>query len=372
MTGCISDHVPLVCLLCAGLVVLSGSGVLYTSSTATVRTLTPIRIKVPDGAIGHRFESPNVPEHTAGHDTTIDQPKASIPPLKTATMVSTVRRNGTTLLVRGHHFTDGEMERMCQLAKQCASAAPTVAFWVSLDTTHYHHEAQRMKEYFAANATSLRWGIDVNVHEYDSTELLKRFPALAQAHARVKKTWRHKSIGFGFHTEAVSLWYELATVQRSEPSKVWVMEGDVAYSGPDITVLFKSYQNRPADLITSKCRPISSSWWHTEVVSDAYGNRIPRANRSWSGEYVQRFSRRLLNSILDMNSQGMHAWSEQAACSMVAATNLTWISFDSRHVGSPFTFKHVGMRDPFKTKEGWLAMFKNKKKRDKLYHPVKY
>jgi hypothetical protein len=277
----------------------------------------------------------------------------------------------TVLLVRGHRFTDGDLERLGQLAQQCVAATPAVAMWVSLDTTNVADEAKRLRLHVEANVTGVQWGVDMHVHEYNSMRLLERFPALAQARSRTKKQWRGRSVAFGFHTEAISMWYELPEVQLLRPLVVWAIEGDVGYSGADVTELFRQYNSSTADLITHRCRTIDASWWHTDVASDAYLGRIPRVNRTWSGEYVQRFSSLLLESVVEMNNEGMHAWSEQAACSMAAAAGLTWESLFPQHMGKPFTYRHV-VRDAFKSREEWLELLKKPKKQNKLYHPVKY
>jgi hypothetical protein len=278
----------------------------------------------------------------------------------------------TVLLVRAHQFTDGALKRLADLAAQCTSASPPVSLWVSLDTTMVAGEADRLRAFLKLRLhTTNTSTASLLIHEYNSTDMLTSYPALSQAHSRAKRQWRSRSLAFGFHTEAISLWYQRAAQRGHHPRTVWSMESDVGYSGTDITLLFRDYMNNTADLLTHRCRSIANTWWHTEVASDTYKQRIPRPNRTWSGEYVQRYSRRLLEAILRMNNDGMHAWSEQSTCSMAAAANLTWEPLSLRHIGIPFTFRHVKSKS-FPTEDVWEAILKHPKKRDKLYHPVKF
>ena len=102
----------------------------------------------------------------------------------------------------------------------------------------------------------------------------------------------------------------------------------------------------------------------------AYGEKIPRAIRSMSFEYVQRFSGRLLQTLDEAGRlEGMHAWSEQATCSVLSYKGLRHEPLRREHTGSPFSFRHS---KAIKTEQKWLSQSKSEAQQDKLLHPVKY
>lgn len=337
-----------------------------TAVVGTQRARGAVRVSVSDRVPNRTPFAHSPATASTAHDSTTNQvtPPAAVPTAKTD-------HSRTVLLIRGHQLTIGAMWRLAQIVRQCARGSPPVPVWVSLDTTAIEGEANKLLSFLRKAEESGSILENTHIHEYNSSQMLTRYPTLREAISRAKIQWRKRSVAFGFHTEAISMWYQQTEVQRLQPTTVWSMEADVGYSGEDITALFRDYENNSAALLTHRCKRTAKTWWHTEVASDAYRKRIPRSNRTWSGEYVQRFSRSLLDAILKMNEEGMHAWSEQAACSMAMAENMTVESFSIRHLGIPFTYRHVKGKS-FESKDKWEEVLRHSKKRNKLFHPVKF
>jgi len=97
-------------------------------------------------------------------------------------------------------MTEGQMERMVQLARACAAGTPPVAFSVSLDTTLIVGERERLRKYIASrpNITA----DDIHIHEYNETMMVERYPKLPEAQRKVTANgWGSRPAPFGFHTE---------------------------------------------------------------------------------------------------------------------------------------------------------------------------
>ena len=109
---------------------------------------------------------------------------------------------------------------------------------LSLDTTSVGHEAARSASNFFRlhHVDSL-----VHIHTYNTTDMLTAYPTLKEAlnAARGDGTTGMTSAAYGFHTEAIMLWYAQLGQTREKYKHVWVFEADVAYTGDHISALLR-------------------------------------------------------------------------------------------------------------------------------------
>ena len=146
---------------------------------------------------------------------------------------------------------------------------------------------------------------------------------------------------------------------------------------------YTGWVQTPSKVFTMFVRPITSTqidnnisfiqsdrhWQHTNSHSSEYGKRIPFDNRSYSFEHVQRYSVRLLAALHRAGLDGMHAWSEQAACSICQLNSLRFERLKSEHLGQPFTFKH---RATITSENDLNNRASKPNMKNKWIHPVKF
>ena len=161
---------------------------------------------------------------------------------------------------------------------------------------------------------------------------------------------RPSSIAWGFHAEALCLWWRTMTRAAQEssdsslvPEHVWVIEDDIGFTAP-LNELIEAYSDSHADLVTDTPQlsvPVSAtSWavtvgvtaegsgsgelrwtgwcWH-DTCTEVYAALVPEAHRFKTKEHAQRFSARLLEEMGRRCAAGCSAWSEQFACSLCLA-----------------------------------------------------
>ena len=144
------------------------------------------------------------------------------------------------------------------------------------------------------------------------------------------------SIAWGFHAEAVALWWRCARSLLGPPIRVWVLEDDVGFTAP-LATLTAAYESSDADLIThaprraeplrdvrcasdARCArdvpggprggacPLAwQGWcWH-ETCTDSYASLVPSEARLVTKEHAQRFSGRLLDEMASRLGTGCSA-----------------------------------------------------------------
>lgn len=272
----------------------------------------------------------------------------------------------TALLLRAHLLTGVQMQRLAAYARWCSEARPSIELWVSFDTTTVVGERKRVEKVLAEEHGLP--AVAVNFHEYNTKEMVAKYPGLDDVHTRVFKSWRGKSLALGFHNEAIDLWWTDPRVVAKQLRWIWVMELDVGFSGP-ITRLLYNYTDTDADYIMHQtgCHTVDNRWLHRFACSKAYKEFVSKDKRMYSFEFTQRYSRAFLAELSRRIGAGAHAWSEEVGCSTHLSSNLTAITLRSHHQGSPFTFKH-GRAINNKT---FFAKWNSPNLANRLYHPVK-
>jgi hypothetical protein len=257
------------------------------------------------------------------------------------------------------------IDRLASYTEYCSQSNPPVELWLSLDTTAVAGERARVETALAAKDHV--HGV-VRYHEYNETDMVHKFPGLADVRTRVFSKWKGMSLALGYHTEAIDLWWSDPRVVKHQLRWIWIMELDVGFSGP-ITDLFHNYTDTETDLITHHegCKKVDKRWLHRFACSKQYKEFVPDEKRYFSLEMTQRFSWRFLNEVAIRMAAGAHAWSEEVGCSTYFTSNMTTMTLRTAHRGAPFTFKHGRAINNKQFFEKW----KKEWTRGKLYHPVK-
>ena len=90
-----------------------------------------------------------------------------------------------------------------------------------------------------------------------------------------------------------------------------------------------------------------------------------------SVEAVQRFSRAMLHELRDRLDEGMHAWSEEASCTLAKTRGLRVEYLDRNDLGVPFSWEAMKAVQPV-TEFNFNRYKRIDERNNKLYHPVKY
>ena len=143
----------------------------------------------------------------------------------------------TVLLVRGHWLTRAMLNRISAWATDCAAATPPIDIALSLDTTIVGFETARTALGFFRHQRH----VDVLLHTYNTTDMLTAYPTLAEAMEASGPKNRNKSAAYGFHTEAMMVWYAQLGSLRERYKHVWVFEADVGFSGENIAKLLRKH-----------------------------------------------------------------------------------------------------------------------------------
>ena len=208
------------------------------------------------------------------------------------------RRPHTAVLVRSHNPLPGQLRRMREWATVLSAAG--IPMHVSLDVSHGRETVERVSSALSP--------LPVAVHMYDEAEMVREFPHLERLRhtmvgeagwsglrcpatgtdartlaANAAGTWRKwagrggtrpSSIAWGFHAEALCLWWRTMTRKPPDgsspvPEHVWVIEDDVGFTAP-LNELVEAYSDTHADLVTDAPQlsvPVSATSW--AVTADA-------------------------------------------------------------------------------------------------------
>ena len=285
-------------------------------------------------------------------------------------------RPRSAVLVRSHNPLPGQLRRMREWATALTAAG--IRMHVSLDVSHGRETVERVSDALSP--------LPVAIHIYDEEEMLRDFPHLERLRhtmvgeagwsglscpatgtdartlaANAAGTWRKwagrngtrpSSIAWGFHAEALCLWWRTVTEKSALPSDsssvpehVWVIEDDIGFTAP-LNELVEAYFDSHADLITDTPQlsvPVSATSWAVADVADVtaagsgggglrwtgwcwhdtctevYAALVPEEHRFKTKEHAQRFSARLFEEMGRRCEAGCSAWSEQFACSLCLA-----------------------------------------------------
>lgn len=297
-------------------------------------------------------------------------------------------------------MTAGSADMLLSFAEDCYyPKSIRCQVWMCLDTSSVTGQKEFIENHALNVGKSFLLQSSLQIHTYTNNDVLKMFPQLQYARDHGARGWSDRNVGFGFHTEAITYWYAtLPENVRNNVKQFWVFEADVGYSGHNITKLMSNYDDK-LDYITLDCHdpggwmhgsastPEFQQYRHTptaranvekflnernqlcnkKVLRQDCGKPIRDDKLIVSIEAVQRFSAKMMKEMLQLNTKGIHSWSEQSGCTYAIVGGLTMARLNRTDVGSPFIY--------FEPKKFTVANFRpyytNGMLKDKLYHPVK-
>lgn len=133
-----------------------------------------------------------------------------------AAPIARIFDNNTALLLRAHKLNELMIQRLLLYCESCRRASPPIALWLSLDTTTV---ADERKHVMNATKDSSCAGA-INYHVYNTSDMLRSFPKLAEVKTHGMKKWRHKSLALGYHTEVRLL--RVSAVPWFARARVWM------------------------------------------------------------------------------------------------------------------------------------------------------
>ena len=143
---------------------------------------------------------------------------------------------------------------------------------------------------------------------------------------------------------------------------VWVIEDDARYSG-DVAEFFAKYQGKGEDLVSAYIGPPEASWPSTAEESWD----VPRDDVVAKVEHVERFSRKLLDEMLDLAELSVVGMGELFASTVCA--HLKWCTIadlvESSDVGGKFDWNTTV------SSEEWRAIMASTATQGKWWHALK-
>eukprot|EP00931_Biecheleriopsis_adriatica_P100693 TRINITY_DN75951_c0_g1_i1.p1 TRINITY_DN75951_c0_g1~~TRINITY_DN75951_c0_g1_i1.p1 ORF type:complete len:380 (-),score=37.48 TRINITY_DN75951_c0_g1_i1:28-1143(-) len=268
-----------------------------------------------------------------------------------AKVISSERARSLAVLVRTCCPTDATVTRIISWAEELAHE-PNIDFHISVDVTRSRVAVERLRRAMQDSASR------VHIHEYTEEELEKKFPVLTELRctvpggpATIPGHERSLTLAWGFHCECISLWRRSLPREGQMYDFVWVLEDDVGCSGK-LADLLAAYAEDCSDLISSGslAEPRSrhpkamygltrrDSGWHWFDTSTALYERWADHQKVISPEFVQRFSRRLLEELAFWSDAGASAWSESMTPTVCLTLQMKCRSLSQDHIGKPFAW----------------------------------
>eukprot|EP00756_Hemistasia_phaeocysticola_P051921 Hpha_TRINITY_DN270_c0_g1::TRINITY_DN270_c0_g1_i1::g.83714::m.83714 len=238
---------------------------------------------------------------------------------------TTQRGRKGAVLVRTHRPTAAALKRIAQWTAEVQSGGWDL--WVQADAS----SSWRQRPEVEAMWERLRSACGGRLHLFTDEEMRERFPALSEP----KWTAGKRTLGYGFHCQAISLWWRCSGV---EYEWVWVLEDDVGCSGRLGDVL-NAHADDDADLLTYNWKQRHPGWPWKEAVSRGFRTVCPKlSDQLFSREHVQRLSGRLLAALERFSLDGVVAWSEMATPSLCRCLCLKEGSLRTEHIGDKYAW----------------------------------
>jgi len=272
------------------------------------------------------------------------------------------------VVVRCHDPSPAAASRLSGWAADCAAA--NIDFVVSLDNTQQWRQTPRERRVLKRkrenssgdgcasqhtsppsvspthrlNRTFAESNANVHVHRYTESDLLHHFPGLVPLQKylleemKVREMVTRKcTMAWGFHVEALILWWVWSQKKMKKYKYIWVFEDDVGITG-NIANLVKEYKEVNADILTDHAIPMNEEWYWKDVHTENFFTMIGGAGKICAREHVQRMSHKLMERLttLCMKHQ-VHAWSEAFTSSVAHhASDLTVSGFHETTIGDPY------------------------------------
>lgn len=168
------------------------------------------------------------------------------------------------------------------------------------------------------------------------------------------------------HTESIIQWYHYT---NDKYDYIWILEQDLGVSGSLSTIL-DHYNESRSDLITYNVKEENSKWPHFRCYSNNYISwrlkYIDENKMYTTKEFIQRWSKKLINKLDENLNNGIHAISEASVIETTIFYNLTYQLLNKEDIGYAFDWNHRV------SKKGWEKILKDKSKQNKLYHALKF
>lgn len=262
-------------------------------------------------------------------------------------------------LVRAANMKDGQIARIFEYAKDISLNLQDFQFWVSVDVTNNESRADNL----VSNGEELQ---NVHLHKYNLSMIEKRFSGSLDYSFREGYNTLRTS-----HIEAIVLFLEQSGLNSQDWKTIWIMEEDVAFSG-NISDLLRFYRDKPlyhdADLISEEFSTMNESWSGWLFRSKAYRKTFNGMPIYFSKEHMQRFSRRFMNTLIDLLEKNVSAQSEQFTPTACINLNFSCVEFDRRHISlDTYSSKSRISRSTWENK-----VLPDPTQRNHLYHALKF
>lgn len=251
-------------------------------------------------------------------------------------------------VIRTYNPTNSMIDRM----GKWASTIKNRDIWIHIDNTNIKGVKNKIESYFKYKKIN-----NVNFYEYNTSQLINKYPALLEIKNNKKFLKKNKSINWMVHNEPVNMWYNHKSLNYDN---VWIVEDDLDFKG-DINNFLNNFLNNKADLIAHRKKPVNKDWWWSEVVSNKFNSVIPINKRYKIREHVIRISNNLLNKINDFSNEGILGISEQLTPTICEYFNMKYYQIDKKFIGDPYHFENRINKIEY-----------NNKPNNKLYHPLKW
>lgn len=306
------------------------------------------------------------------------------------------------VIVRCHDPSPAAAHRLAKWATDLQDSKQNIDFIISLDNTHAFNQTSNERRSKKRKRASQRKSIgcasqhtspptispthrllrtfaeynitNVHIHRYTEQDLLKNFPGLLPLQTYILKEMKVQemiskkcTMAWGFHVEALLLWWKWSLKKKQEYDYVWVFEDDVGIKG-SLLDLLQCYQDEQADLLTDNAHSMNEDWFWKNVHTSNFLNQTGGNELTCCSEHVQRFSNKLMERLTNLCSNGVHAWSE-AFTSTVAnnADDLILKGFCVENVGDPYKWNGRV------TEDEWIAIMKEEESSTpKMYHALKF
>lgn len=169
------------------------------------------------------------------------------------------------------------------------------------------------------------------------------------------------------HTESILMWYKYT---NSVYDNVWIIEQDLGVTG-NIYEILSYYEKNKKDIITYDVDiSPAKDYPHIYCYSNEYlrwrSKYIERRKSYTTREFIQRWSRKLFNTLNEELNKGMHAISEMSIMETVLFNNLSYQLLEKRHIGYKFLWCASV------SKQEWRIINQNSSLKNRLFHPLKF
>lgn len=168
------------------------------------------------------------------------------------------------------------------------------------------------------------------------------------------------------HTESILIWYNQLQYKYDY---LWILEQDLGYSGK-IGDFLRIFDNKTDDFIADKVLCSPKKYAHKFCRTEKYGEFRAKHNKNnslcYSDEFIQRWSKNLIDILNDQTRNGLHAISESSVAEAAIYNKLSYSTIPLQYHGIYFRWsRKIG---PIT----WGKINNNQTMLNKLYHALKF